>query len=42
MVGEFFDRALYYLARGYEAAAAWEREHVGTTARRSAPNGEER
>ena len=30
MVGEFFDRALYYLARGYEAAAASER--IGVTA----------
>jgi hypothetical protein len=28
MVGEFFDRAIYYLARGYESAAAWERKNV--------------
>jgi hypothetical protein len=28
MVGEFFDRATYYLALGYEAAAAWERKSV--------------
>lgn len=28
MVGEFFDRALYYLARGYEAAASASRAAV--------------
>ena len=28
MVGEFFDRAMYYLARGYEAAAAERRRVV--------------